>query len=143
MDYKILSWNIRGLGDDLKITTIRNAIRRNHASIVTIQETKKELIDDTLVRKLWGNNGCDYVYLPSEGRSGGILVMWNRAILAMEDNLIGAFSVSIKFRNFSDNFNWIFTAVYGVAGPADYAQFWQEIDDIRLLLTDPWLIGGD
>ncbi|XP_026433083.1 uncharacterized protein LOC113330493 [Papaver somniferum] len=38
---------------------------------------------------------------------------------------------------------WNFTAVYGATDPADYEKFWQEVDDIRLMLTDPWLIGGD
>lgn len=54
MDHKIISWNIRGLGDELKITAVRNAIRRNNASIVSIQETKKENIENAIIRRLWG-----------------------------------------------------------------------------------------
>lgn len=57
--------------------------------------------------------------------------------------LLGAFSVSLRFRNTNDGFTWIFTFVYGVTDPADYEQFWQEIQDVRLLMTGPWLLGGD
>lgn len=143
MDHKILSWNIRGLGEDPKIVAVRNAILKNNPTICTIQETKKELVDDSLIRSIWGSNRCDYVFLPSEGASGGIIVMWKEGILIMEDYLIGAFSVSIKFPNVADNFVWVFTSVYGASDSGYYNQFWQELWDIRILFEDPWLIGGD
>lgn len=137
MNHKIISWNVGGLGEDVKITAIRNAVRRNNPSTVTIQETKKELVYDSLIRALLGNNGCDYVYLPSEGRSGGIIVMWNPVIVSKEEELLGDFSVTVKFRNINDNFIWLFTAVYGSSDSADYEQFWQELFDIRTILHEP------
>lgn len=69
--------------------------------------------------------------------------MWNPSLVVMEDSLLGAFSVSLRFRNVSDNFVWIFTSVYGATDPKDYAKFWQEIQDVRLLMEGPWLLGGD
>ncbi|KAI3847299.1 hypothetical protein MKW98_022432 [Papaver atlanticum] len=34
-------------------------------------------------------------------------------------------------------------SVYGATDPADYNQFRQEVEDVRLLMTRTWLLGGD
>lgn len=68
-------------------------------------------MDEALIRSLWGSSGCNFLFLPS----GGIIVMWKEGVVEMVDYLLGAFSVSIKFRNSTDNFEWIFTSVYGVS----------------------------
>ncbi|XP_026417555.1 uncharacterized protein LOC113313043 [Papaver somniferum] len=106
-------------------------------------ESKKEMLDDQLIKSLWGNNECDYVYLPSEGRSGGIIVMWNPSIVMKEEELLGAFYVTLKFKNIHDGFVWIFTFVYGATDPLDYDQFWQELFDIRTIYSYPWCLVGD
>ncbi|XP_026459532.1 uncharacterized protein LOC113360212 [Papaver somniferum] len=142
MEHKILSWNIRGLGKDNKLVAIRNAIRKNNPNIVRIQETKREIVDDALIRSLWGSNRCTYVYLASEGASGGIIVMWKEGVVQMEDHLLGAFTI-IKFRNLTDDFVWVFTVVYGTSDAGYYSQFWQELRDIRLIFDEPWMLGGD
>lgn len=80
MDHKILSWNIRGLEQEEKIIAIRNSIRRNNATIYAIQETKKELVDEALIRSLWGSNACNFIHLPSIGASGGIIIMWKEGV---------------------------------------------------------------
>ncbi|XP_026384378.1 uncharacterized protein LOC113279961 [Papaver somniferum] len=143
MDLKILSWNLRGLGQDEKIIAVRNEIRRNNVTICSIQKSKKEIVDDSLIRSLWGNIGCNYLHVPSAGASGGIIVMWNDGVVHMEDFLIGDFSLTIKFRNLSDNFEWFFTSVYGAFDYNDYSQYWQELNDIRILFNYPWVLGGD
>ncbi|XP_026433836.1 uncharacterized protein LOC113331332 [Papaver somniferum] len=111
-------WNIRGLGQENKITTIRNAIWKNNITLFSILESKKENVDGNLIRDLWGNVRCNYLYQPSFGASGGIIIMWKEGVLHMEDHLMGAFSLSIKFRNSSDNFSWLFTAVYAASDAA-------------------------
>lgn len=47
-----------------------------------IQETKKEVINEFLVRSLWGQNICGWVYRESEGRSGGIISLWNPEVFS-------------------------------------------------------------
>lgn len=100
---------IRGLGHDNKVAAIRNVIRRNNITLCVIQETKREIVDDSLIRSLWVSSGCKYVFQSSEGASGGIIAMWKEGVLHMEDHLICALSLSIRFSNVSDNFKWLFT----------------------------------
>ncbi|CAJ2644334.1 unnamed protein product [Trifolium pratense] len=52
-------------------------IRINNIGFLAIQETKLEVITESLCCSLWGSSDCDWVFLPSEGRSGGILSIWS------------------------------------------------------------------
>lgn len=38
--------------------------------------------------------------------------MWDRKVVENLEDLVGQFSVSCKFRNVEDNFEWAFTSVY-------------------------------
>ncbi|CAJ2642584.1 unnamed protein product [Trifolium pratense] len=43
------------------------------------EETKLEVITDSICYSIWGSQDCDWVYLPSVGRSGGILSIWSKS----------------------------------------------------------------
>ncbi|KAK2385146.1 hypothetical protein QL285_072415 [Trifolium repens] len=53
-------------------------IRTNKIDFLAIQETKLEDISESLCYGLWGSYDCEWVHLPSEGRSGGILSIWSK-----------------------------------------------------------------
>lgn len=67
------SINIRGMGEGVKRRKIRSLIRENNLDIIAIQETKWEIVDDRLCKYLWGNDDCEWCFIPSFGSSGGIL----------------------------------------------------------------------
>ena len=69
-----------------------------------------ELITRGFVKSLWGCQLVDWVYLSSISALGGILVMWDRRIVKMEE-AVGQFLVSCGFRNVGDYFEWNFTGV--------------------------------
>ena len=81
MNLKIISLNVRGLNDKEKRLKIRNFLRSWKADIVCLQETKLELVSRGLVRSIWSCPYIDWLYLGSEGASGGILLMWDRRVV--------------------------------------------------------------
>uniref|UniRef100_A0A2N9I2D6 Reverse transcriptase domain-containing protein n=1 Tax=Fagus sylvatica TaxID=28930 RepID=A0A2N9I2D6_FAGSY len=83
------------------------------ADVICLQETKLDLITRGIVRSLWGIHHVDWVYLGSDGASGGILLMWDRRVVEKIDEAVGLFSVSCKFRCISDQYEWAFSGVYG------------------------------
>ncbi|KAK2452148.1 DNA-(apurinic or apyrimidinic site) endonuclease [Trifolium repens] len=54
-------------------------VRSNRIEFLAIQETKLEEISETMCFGLWGSHDCEWVHLPSEGRSGGILSIWSKS----------------------------------------------------------------
>jgi hypothetical protein len=83
----VSSYNIRGLGGMLKRRRIRELIRNNRIDFLAIQETKLEVISESLCFSLWGSHDCEWVYLPAEGRSGGILSIWASLITLLSSLL--------------------------------------------------------
>lgn len=54
MKVKILSWNIRGLNDWDKRSTITSLVRKWKADILCLQETKMENIPTNMLYQIWG-----------------------------------------------------------------------------------------
>lgn len=55
MSTKILNWNIPGTGDNRKLASIRRKIRKLRPAVVTLQETKLEVVSEIFVKQVWGN----------------------------------------------------------------------------------------
>ena len=72
-----------------------------------------EFISTREIRSLWGYLHVDWLYLGSIGASGAVLVMWDRRIVEKIEEAVGRFSVSCKFKNVEDQFEWAFTGIYG------------------------------
>ena len=46
--------------------------------MVLIQESILENIDDSKILSFWGQSNYQWVFLASKGRSGGLLVVWDK-----------------------------------------------------------------
>jgi exonuclease III len=72
----VLCWNVRGLNSADKWPHIRNKIEESNASIICLQETKRMEIDVNDVKKFAPKRFDKFAYVPSDGASGGLLVLW-------------------------------------------------------------------
>ena len=68
-------------------------------------------------------------------------MFWDRKVLQMLDVEEGIFSISCRFRNVEDNFNWCFTSVYGPLNKGDMEGLWNELKLSEGFETNPsaWL----
>jgi len=69
----ITTFNIRGLGGDLKRNKIKEWVRKNKVEFLAIQKTKMEVITTDFCHKLWGGVDCDWTFLPFKCNNGGII----------------------------------------------------------------------
>ena len=74
--WRVLSWNVHGLNADARQRALRSKIEESQTTIVCIQETKCEHIDHKLLRKFYPKRFDNFAYIPSQGASGGLLVLW-------------------------------------------------------------------
>lgn len=82
---KISSWNVRGLGSRQKKGIFERAVsllKARHRNFTTNQES---------ITREW-------VSAPAQGRSGGIVVIWNTKQILVIEPLVGVFSISIKIK---------------------------------------------
>lgn len=73
----ILFWNVRWLNSIARQNTVRSLIDSMRVDVVCIQETKMVNCYRRDVLSMLGSNfDNNFVVLPSDGASGGILVAW-------------------------------------------------------------------
>ena len=143
MNLKLISWNVRGLNEVDKRLQIRNLLSSWKADIVCLQETKLEWITRGIVRSIWSCPYVDWLYLGSDGASGGILLIWNSRVVEKVEEAVGHFSVSCEFKNVGDQFEWAFTSVYGPNLNNRRRLMWEELTGLISWWDLPWCLGGD
>ena len=143
MKIKILSWNVRGVNDPVKRSVIKGFLRSNRVDLVCFQETKVQQMNIGMVRSLGVGWYLNWIALDAKGSAGGILLLWDKRRISLDDSVAGSFSVSCLFRMVEDGFQWVFSGVYGPIEKRFRESFWEELGSIRGLWDNPWCVGGD
>ncbi|KAG6628379.1 hypothetical protein CIPAW_14G010000 [Carya illinoinensis] len=151
MKPKVISWNVRELNEYNKRLQVRNLLRQWKGNIICLQETKLEFITRKIVRSLWRGHHVGWLYLPSKGASGGVLIMFDKRVVDRLEDCVGEFTVAFSFEN---GFQWAFAGVYGpniffvieVYNPnidAEIRILWEELARLLSWWELPSCIGGD
>jgi exonuclease III len=72
------TFNIRGLGGRVKRRKVRELVRREKIELLALQETKVGSVDHSFCRRLWGGDNVAWRCNPALGRSGGLLILWDK-----------------------------------------------------------------
>ena len=108
-----MCWNVRGLNFDDRQRVVRNKVEESMASVVCLQETKMECIDSMTVRNFCPSRFDSFVFCPSVGASGGIVVLWNSSVLTERLIEVKQFGIVVHFTSNHNNEQWTFVNVYG------------------------------
>lgn len=138
---KIMSWNVRGSGSRLKRGSIKEVVFKEDRNILVLQELKREEVKRRFISSIWKSRFKEWVFLPSMGRSRGILVVWDVRRVNVVESLIGDFSVSIHVRR--DGEDWWFTGIYDPTKSLAMGSFWYEIVGLWVVCGGNWCLGGD
>lgn len=104
---KLLTWNVRGLGNKRKRRNIKEIVCKEKLDVVIFQEIKREIINWALIGVVWGIRYKDWAFLPSEGRSGGILIIWDVRTITAKECISGNFTLSLRFASKSREKWWV------------------------------------
>ena len=64
----LLDWNPRGLNNKARRDAVRDLVRDTHATIVCLQETKLDMVDNAIISETLGQNfTAHYAVLPATG----------------------------------------------------------------------------
>ena len=77
------------------------------ADATCLQETKMAEINHRVIQTLWGSQHVDWTSLGLNGAAGGILLMWDKRVVEKVEEAAGYYSMSCKFRNVINQFDWI------------------------------------
>lgn len=99
-------------------------------SFVFLQETQIQDITANNIREFWGDDNFKWMHYPANGRSGGILTIWDDENYEVMDDLQGPCSVSILIKNRGDGKIWSLSNIYGPTGRGNKEEMWDELWDI-------------
>jgi hypothetical protein len=107
---KILIWNVLGLNGSARQDVVRTLVDSARVDVVCLQETKMVDVSRFLLLRMLGPAFDNFVFLPSVGASGGILVAWKNSIGVCAGSRVDEHSV---FHS-STSSPWWLTCVYVV-----------------------------
>jgi exonuclease III len=110
--WRVSCWNVRGLNSESRQREVRSKIYESDSDIICLQETKCENFDWRLIRTFFPKFD-NFVFSPSVGASGGILVIWNSAIFCGMLVEVQRFCIRINFTSMHNNDSWSLVCVYG------------------------------
>ena len=140
---RFLFWNVRGLGKDSRRRQVKEFIEQHNLGVVGLQETIRDSFDDIELRELVGNRDFSWKWLPTQGRSGGILMGVDQSVLEMKDANILSYCIAMTIRDRRSNFRWVMVTVYGLVNHDLCNDFLVEIGTICAQSVLPIIVGGD
>jgi mannosylglycoprotein endo-beta-mannosidase len=138
----ILVWNVRGLNNPARRTSIRLFIQTLCVHLVCFQESKLDSVNTAIIAETLGPAFDGFLYLPADDTRGGIILAWRSDALAVTAGHIGDFSISAEVRSLADNKFWAITSVYGPQSRLDKLRFLAELQQIGSSIQSPWIVCG-
>ncbi len=111
--FRFLSWNVRGLNDQAKCSTIRAFVRNCKCCVVCMQETKLASISAEKLGSFCGLCLRDFRVLNAEGTKEGLLTAWNPTLFDCLDSWTGVFSLNVLLKRKADGKVALFSNIYG------------------------------
>lgn len=144
MNISVLSWNIRGLGCEIKRDNIKRMVNKNNPGIVCLQETKIK-VDNFLLRKSVGVwDPICWAEIHPSGLSGGLVSFWNPNLIQIEEIRGDRHWLWIMGRVKSSGERLHCCNVYAPLESRAKAQCWDELSRlIQLTAADMVVLIGD
>jgi exonuclease III len=137
----ILNLNVRGLNDGARQDAVNELVRNTGSSIVCLQETKLQVLDQNVVRRTVGAKFANsYAVLPAIQTRGGILLAVNEDYFDLSDIRLSTNAITASLKMRADGISWQVTVVYAITA---LLQFLQELKNIPPPDHSRWLILGD
>lgn len=136
------SFNIRGGVSTLKRRRISSIIVKEKADIFLIQETKVSNMTDLVAKSFWRVPEIGFSFSNSEGRSGGLITLWNKDYVKEISSFKGDGFLGVKVI-WKDDFYYIVN-IYSSCDISKKKRLWEVLIELKKKYNDgEWIMGGD
>jgi exonuclease III len=141
--WHILCWNVHGINSSERWPHLRSKIEESSASIVCLQETKKRHFDASFIRKFAPKRFDKFSFVPSDGASGGLLVLWVGNSFVGEVLLEESFGIVISFTSVLSLEKFTLVNVYGPCEGLERENFVAWLFHLDIADDEIWILLGD
>ncbi len=142
-NFRFLSWNVRGLNEAAKCSTVLAFIRNSKSCVVCFQETKLAALSASKLRSFCGYPLSDFRSMDALGTRGGLLTVWNPALFTCLADWCGSFSLNVLLSRKADGSVVLVSNFYGPNSAPLRAGLFSEIKAIYEIAPPVWLAIGD
>ncbi|PWZ38285.1 hypothetical protein Zm00014a_041421 [Zea mays] len=136
-----LLWNCRGIRKKGVAPFIRNLIGLHKFKFIGLQETMVVEGDDSITKKLDPSNDYLWLWSPSNGKSGGILVGSRIDDLDVGSFKQGKHVLQVNYWDKSALCKWNLMVVYGPAHEENKDNFLDELETFCVNSKEPYIVG--
>ncbi|XP_072076832.1 uncharacterized protein [Arachis hypogaea] len=79
------AWNVRGLWGDGKLRMVKDLKKKYSLNMLGLIETKRQVVTNFDVARIWGRDDLGWEYVSSDGASGGLLLIWDESVFKMNE----------------------------------------------------------
>lgn len=141
--WNVLCWNVRGLNATRKWDSVRNKVVEASCEVVCFQETKKDYFDSDFIRKILPVSFDSFLFVPSEGASGGLLVAWKSSLFEGTLKFSNTFAMAVQFISKHDDSTWNLMNVYGPCTTEGKRELTDWLKFLDLIQEEDWMLLED
>ena len=141
--FKLVSWNVRGLGDDRKCDVVRDALCSDRATVICLQETKLHSTSPAKAKSFLPSNFRNLHCVDARGSRGGILTAWDDNSLTLHSFITRKHTLTTVFSSTITNLSFTITNVYAPSDHRDSASFLEDLHELVPKINGAWVIAGD
>ena len=136
-------WNCRGVGKKGMSTCLIDMISANELDFIGLQETMKKSYTPAFFRQIDPYQKFHWEWIPSRGKSGGILCGLNKEKFDILTTKCGKYILQLNLFDKNKNCSWALMTVYGAAHDEQKPEFIAELSSMCHSSNIPYLVGGD
>ncbi|GLT98630.1 hypothetical protein SLE2022_161270 [Rubroshorea leprosula] len=140
---KVLSLNVKGLGNMVKRRELGRLVRVEKPNLLFLQETKLEGVEECLCKKLWYSDDFDWNMKSSVGASGGLICMWDKSFFVKLGEFTGDGYLGIKGQWGVKKDVCFFVNIYAPNDRKKKATLWDELRQRIVEEGGQWMLAGD
>ncbi|XP_071688218.1 uncharacterized protein [Rutidosis leptorrhynchoides] len=140
---KILSLNIRGFAVKGKFGWVHSICIKERPCIAVFQETKSKCVSDKWVNALWGDTNFGFIQKEAIGKSGGLLVIWDKGSIEDIEATGGDYFLALRGKWKKSGEESIVVNVYGPHSDHKKKLMWDSLDRLINSTDSSWLLCGD
>lgn len=138
-----MSLNANGLGEDGKLSWIRNTKASNKVHFLCLQES--QICDASKIKfqSIWGNNNFEKEAVNALGRSGGLVCIWNPQIFRKSNVVKDRNFIRVSGHLVGNNMEMHIFNIYAPQPNSAKAQLWDRLALNMEPLSGPTILLGD
>lgn len=129
---KVMSYNVRGLGGGEKRVEMRRLVQEKISMVLCIQESKLSVVSNGLIKMVWGDALCGYLFQPSAGASGGPITVWDVSRVDVSSSMSFGHVLVIKGKVISTSEEFVIVNVYAPCDLDAKKVLWERMSSLVL-----------